>query len=339
MANTLTRVRLTDAQRTWLRGIYSKLSAGKPVDKRSLLIELVNTLPKDFNPSDIDSRLLRGAVNITVVGLALLDPQNLLVKMTDHVIRMIRDLLSRNPRIKQINVNEISKSSGLAEEQVAIIFEKLSQCGMFSDSGTSYGRVGWASMNINDRAFDSFVKYDSLEQIGRSIVDDDQILINQENSKIVRRVRIAIAEMDSRRIFVVHGHDVGLKHEVALFLSRLSLTPIILHEQTGRGRTIIEKLEAYASVPFAVVLLTPDDVGGKDKDDLKARARQNVVLELGYFYGRLRRDFVSCLSKGVEIPSDSMGIEYIPYDDSGAWKIKLARELSEVFEIDMNHIQ
>jgi predicted nucleotide-binding protein len=194
-------------------------------------------------------------------------------------------------------------------------------------------------MNINDRAFDSFVKYESLEQIGRSIVDDDQILINQENSKIVRRVRIAIAEMDSRRIFVVHGHDVGLKHEVALFLSRLSLTPIILHEQTGRGRTIIEKLEAYASVPFAVVLLTPDDVGGKDKDDLKARARQNVVLELGYFYGRLRRDFVSCLSKGVEIPSDSMGIEYIPYDDSGAWKIKLARELSEVFEIDMNHIQ
>jgi hypothetical protein len=125
MANTLTKVRLTDAQKTWLRCIYSKISTGKPVDKRSLLIELVNTLPKDFNPSDIDSRLLRGGVNITVVGLALLDPQDILVKMTDHVIRMIRDLLSRNPSTPQINVKEISNSTGWAEEQVAIIFEKL----------------------------------------------------------------------------------------------------------------------------------------------------------------------------------------------------------------------
>jgi len=339
MANEHKKIRLTEAQKTWLRGIYSNLSSHRPADKRSLLIELVNKLPSDFNPSEIDSRVLRGGDKLTVIGLALLDPQDLSVKMTDHVIRMIRDLLSRNPGTKQINVNEISKSSGLAEEQVAIIFEKLSQCGMFSQSGTSYGRVGWASMNIDDRAFDSFVKYENLEQIVTSIVEDDESLMSQDNSRTVGKVRIALAEMSSRRVFVVHGHDVALKNEVALFLSRLSLTPIILHEQTGRGRTIIEKLEAYASVPFAVVLLTPDDVGGKDKDDLKGRARQNVVLELGYFYGRLRREFVSCLSKGVEIPSDSIGIEYIPYDDSGAWKIKLARELDEVFEIDMNHIQ
>lgn len=37
---------------------------------------------------------------------------------------------------------------------------------------------------------------------------------------------------------------------------------------------------------FAVVLLTPDDVGRSVKEtDLKGRARQNVILELGYLQG------------------------------------------------------
>ena len=32
------------------------------------------------------------------------------------------------------------------------------------------------------------------------------------------------------KIFIVHGHDNGLKNEVARFLEKLKLTPIILHE-------------------------------------------------------------------------------------------------------------
>src|SRR5258706_1627408 len=81
------------------------------------------------------------------------------------------------------------------------------------------------------------------------------------------------------------------KQSVARFLEKLDLKPIILHEQPNKGRTIIEKFEAHADVGFAVVLLTPDDVGeAADRaDKLKHRARQNVVLELGYFIGKLGR--------------------------------------------------
>lgn len=84
---------------------------------------------------------------------------------------------------------------------------------------------------------------------------------------------------------------------------------------------------------LAVVLLTPDDVGcaAKEKDDagrMKARARQNVITELGYFIGKLGRDRVCALYKdGVELPSDYHGILYIPLDPAGAWKPKLAQEL------------
>jgi predicted nucleotide-binding protein len=118
------------------------------------------------------------------------------------------------------------------------------------------------------------------------------------------------------------------------------LEPIILQEQPNAGRTIIEKVERYAEVAFAVVLLTPDDIGGKNSEpqELKPRARQNVILELGYFLGRLGRSHVAALLKGeVEKPSDYDGVLYVPMDAAGAWKLQLARELKNAgLNIDLN---
>jgi predicted nucleotide-binding protein len=72
---------------------------------------------------------------------------------------------------------------------------------------------------------------------------------------------------------------------------KIELEAIILHEQPDQGLTIIEKFETYASqVGFAVVLLTPDDLGGPASAPAQsARARQNVIFELGYFVGKLAR--------------------------------------------------
>jgi predicted nucleotide-binding protein len=88
------------------------------------------------------------------------------------------------------------------------------------------------------------------------------------------------------------------------------------------------------------VLLTPDDVGGTGSDALRPRARQNVVLELGYFLGHLGRQRVCALHKGLlELPSDVNGVVYVPLDDAGGWKLKLARELKDAgFSIDTNKL-
>lgn len=144
----------------------------------------------------------------------------------------------------------------------------------------------------------------------------------------------------TRRVFLVHGHDEEAKQSVARFLEKLQLEPVILQEQPNEGRTIIEKFEKNADVEYAIILLTPDDVGyPKDKpDEAGSRARQNVILELGYFVGRLSRKRVCALCKGsVEIPSDYHGVLYLPMDDADGWKLKLAREIKQSgLSIDLN---
>jgi predicted nucleotide-binding protein len=143
-------------------------------------------------------------------------------------------------------------------------------------------------------------------------------------------------------VFIVHGHDVQARETVARFVERLDLKAVILHEQPNKGRTIIEKFEEYSAVPFALVLLTPDDVGSAKNEiaNQKGRARQNVVLELGFFVGKLGRNNVCALYKhGVEIPSDYQGVLYIEMDDAGAWQAKLVREMRAAgLSVDLNRI-
>jgi predicted nucleotide-binding protein len=106
-----------------------------------------------------------------------------------------------------------------------------------------------------------------------------------------------------REVFLVHGHDEATREKVARFLERLHLEPIILHEQPNRGRTVIEKFEDHSKVCYAIVLLTPDDVGGPWKsNDRLPRARQNVILEHGYFVGLLGRRHVCALTAEGESP-------------------------------------
>lgn len=119
--------------------------------------------------------------------------------------------------------------------------------------------------------------------------------------------------------FIVHGHDDDAKLELKNYLQNvLELPePIILHEQPNLGRTIIEKFEDYAMQSNLVfILLTPDDLmaKGEETDDEKRRARQNVILELGYFLGVLGRETgrVILLHKGpLDVPSDLSGVVYI----------------------------
>jgi predicted nucleotide-binding protein len=150
----------------------------------------------------------------------------------------------------------------------------------------------------------------------------------------------------SNQIFIVHGHDNEMKETVARALKNIGLEPIILHEQENLGKTIIEKFESCSeNVSFAIVLLSPDDLGyKKDQPPESAmfRARQNVILELGYFMGKLGRKNVVALHRSgtnFELPSDILGILYIPFDPYNGWKLSLAKELKGAgYDIDFGKL-
>jgi predicted nucleotide-binding protein len=149
------------------------------------------------------------------------------------------------------------------------------------------------------------------------------------------------SQSNNRNIFVVHGHNEALKEKVARFLTKLDFAPIILHEQANSGRTVIEKFESNSKdVCAAVILLTNDDQGFSNinPDEVKSRARQNVIFEWGYFIGKFGRGrAIALYEEGVELPSDLSGVIYISL--SGSWKNEVVKELkSSGLEIDANKL-
>ena len=74
---------------------------------------------------------------------------------------------------------------------------------------------------------------------------------------------LGLPDLNERpHVFIVHGRNDKNKLEVKNYLQNTLgfPEPTILHEQPNMGRTIIEKIEAYAATTSVVaVLLTPDD--------------------------------------------------------------------------------
>ncbi len=124
------------------------------------------------------------------------------------------------------------------------------------------------------------------------------------------------------RSFIVHGHDESALAELKDYLQNTLKwpEPTILREKQNSGKTIIEKFEEHAGlIDWVFVLITPDDPQFAPRtNDAKRRARQNVIFELGFFYGLLGRleGRIIALKKGdVELPSDMQGIAWINIDN------------------------
>lgn len=150
----------------------------------------------------------------------------------------------------------------------------------------------------------------------------EELQLVEEFSVVEGSGTLEITDAGSASVLIVHGQNGETKYEVARVVESLvDHAPTILHEQANGGRTIIEKFEKAASVPgFALVLPTADDLGRSQSDDVdRPRARQNVVFELGFFFGLLGRERTAVLyDSGVELPGDISGLVYIEHDRAGA---------------------
>lgn len=232
---------------------------------------------------------------------------------------------------------DIEKWSKYNIELLSRIFDQQSLASEYSD--TNSHRAHSLYSDFKERVFEQQDFLEKRVQMLESIVERLPLIPQLEatSADSNREIPTRISE-GKKKIFIVHGHNEAYREQVARLISSLDLKPIILHEQPNRGMTVIEKFEESASVDFAVVILTADDYCLDRNDKRLARARQNVVFELGYFFGRLGRHRVAALhAPGVEIPSDIHGMVYIKLDADGAWRFALAKELkSSGLNVDLN---
>jgi hypothetical protein len=158
----------------------------------------------------------------------------------------------------------------------------------------------------------------------RAILDGSSTPVEKKPATIVRRAMAAAGN----KIFLVYANDIGIKADVSSFLSKVGVSSIVLKESTTSSTSMIDELEKYDDVSYAIVMLNPDAAG----------ISENTVYELGLIVGRLGRNRVCGLVKEqIDILGNYSGLAYVPIDPAGAWKFLLLKQLKDAgFDVDAN---
>ena len=287
----------------------------------------------------------------------------------DDMMGHLRALSADEEFLGSTNTDENSINSLNNNSIVQMLVEDINRCQVFLDDSNDISVGVDIYVDITSR-YDSIIpdfgnglyQYYSDQHFYDPNISGESLIFNLKNLKNKMtsylavnypsqydtkaseiRGGVVINMINSNKVFIVHGHDNEAKQEMARVLEKAGFEAIILHEQADGGLTVIEKIERYTDVAFAVVLYTECDLGrSKEADDNseKYRARQNVVFEHGYLMGKLGRRNVCAIVKGnVETPGDISGVVYTPMDKNGAWIMQLGKNMKEAgLEVDFNKL-
>jgi hypothetical protein len=177
------------------------------------------------------------------------------------------------------------------------------------------GSFGGAARALNEL----FVQ--SRSSWGPNLPDEETLgaLQSPWHDGLVADISAMLGAEGKPRILIIHGRAEDRNGLKAYLRDRLGLPePTVLVDEKTPSHLIPQKFEELASrVDGAIALCTPDDVGSlAGTEASEPRARQNVWLEIGWFWGRLGLRRVLILSRGkVTIPSDLDGVERYEYTE------------------------
>jgi predicted nucleotide-binding protein len=206
--------------------------------------------------------------------------------------------------IQNFRVEEVGRYFTGAATQLAILREELPD--LFADF---VEMPVLPKIEMDKATPDGQVEYrygrSQLEVLQRDI---DQIFELRANSELAPPSAVACT---AQRVFISHGRAPDWR-EVQTYIEKdIGLPTLELAQEANQGRTILAKLwESSQQCDSAVIVMTGDDLDAAGQ----ARARENVIHEIGFFQGKYGLGRVCLLhEEGVSIPSNIHGLVYTPF--------------------------
>ncbi|MFX1478192.1 MAG: TIR domain-containing protein [Promethearchaeota archaeon] len=302
---------------------------------------------------DIIVKLRRRGINVWIDSASLTPGTSWLDKITEAIVNAsgVLCFISRNSLSSRYTMDEMSFAIRRNNLIMVVLDDshlpahlefKLDDYPCFYYKKTS--DLDQLASNISKAVQDIFNR--ELEQPLEKLDKEEVELIASSDVEEKRKRVEQVTDPDKppESIFIVHGHDIDFLAEVENYIDNLGVKPLVLTKISNPEKSLFQKFLTWSrDVRYAVILISADDLGASrtqyehpDVGDraLQFRARQNVILELGFFYGYLGWENVFVLFKdpdkvfpNFERPSDLSGVLFDRVDTEGNWKKSLRERL------------
>lgn len=197
------RIDLQTGEKEWLEAVYDHWRKQEEVDSSRLRLELHDRIPPDFDPSEIDSRLLHPDQGLTPLGIVHADPETNLLQHADRVIKEIKSALIENPGKRDFTIEEVSEMANLPEEHTRQVIRVMGRLGSFIDSrGTD--RIGMK----NDSTIREYRGYEDIEShLQQKYVENWNSYFQTSGVEPARSLSPPIPEVPGNRTFWDLLHD------------------------------------------------------------------------------------------------------------------------------------
>ncbi|HLG35849.1 MAG TPA: toll/interleukin-1 receptor domain-containing protein [Bacteroidia bacterium] len=202
-------IKINKDEKTWLAKVYEKLLSGDKIDRSIIRVELHKKISSNFDPSRIDSRLIKNYEDITLLGIYHVDQNSALIESTDKVLLYIKNLIINSPdKTSVITSNEISSELKIPMNYVSIVFKLIDDLGSFwkqkgikaiNGEQTSYLSVDEYSV------FEDYLKYDGIEQVINNFYLKGNPKLKDEFIPVRKKKKTKSQKNKVSKIFISHA--------------------------------------------------------------------------------------------------------------------------------------
>lgn len=328
----LPKIKLRKPEKIWLECVYKHIRNGERPTYRMIRSELINKIPINFNPKEIDNTIANyKGQELTLLGIDHIDPNFKILEKTNSVVKSIRTLILNNPNLKTIESEKISELTKIDNKTIMLILSLFSRFGRFYNSaGRSGEGYGYNHLSLfrddsenDEMVYNQYLHFESIEKLIHIYFEEqneksntkkieknisDTITIKPENDSeiIVNPIfSTRINQVDYKLCFVLMPFTKNWSDRVYKNFIRTNIEDLglqCLRADNLTGQIIIEDI--WTKINQAAFLIA--DVTDKNP---------NVMYELGIAH-TLGKPVILITQDTSSIPFDFKHLRHYVYEDN-----------------------
>lgn len=333
---------ITEHQEKWLKEVYKYFKNFEEPRYETLKADLVDEIPNDFNPREIDQRLLYGDRHITPIGIEQLDPDNNYLDQIDKIVSSIYDYLKGDPETLSIMSNDIVERSKLDEELVCWLIKYIQTIFRLFQTVTGGNENDEMEIKFSGDTFDLIWNYPGICKFTKEYY--------QEKEKSAKREGFTseILQSPSRQNNDFNNSSIRVNPIFQSKVTRIDENMcfvIMPFEEDWSDRVYNQLIKEYIEQSLGIQCVRADNLHGPIiMEDIWVKINQsafvvadvtgknpNVMYELGIVHSIGKPSILITQDTG-EIPFDTKYLRHYEYEDVGGGFDKLGNTFRERVE-------